>query len=165
MITCAQLGRGFAALGRFTCPHCRAQSVVAAGAPTPALLDRLARTMVLEMTQGAESTAGSYADYVRLAEEYVVSGGMEAAGGRLIMPHDSLEACKDFCSCLGRDKEPGRTDPGKLAAKSPPPTQWPAPLHTMTHTTTHTRRAYLETHSVTPVADEPSVRSDICLDG
>ena len=109
MITCAQLGRGFAALGRFTCPHCRAQSVVAAGAPTPALLDRLARTMVLEMTQGAESTAGSYADYVRLAEEYVVSGGMAAAGGRLIMPHDNLEACKDFCSWLGRDKERARS--------------------------------------------------------
>jgi hypothetical protein len=76
--------------------------VIAAGTPTLALLERLARTMVLEMTQGAESKAGSYADYVRLAEEYVVSGGMAAAGGRLIMPHNSLGACKDFCSWLVR---------------------------------------------------------------
>ena len=26
--------------------------------------------MVLELTQGAESTAGSYAEYIRLAEEF-----------------------------------------------------------------------------------------------
>ena len=105
MLTCARVGKGYAALGNFRCPSCRAKEMVAEGEPTEAVLRRAAKTMVLEMTQGAESTAGSYAEYVRLAEEYASGSGMAQTGGRLMMPHDSLEACKDFVTWLTLEDE------------------------------------------------------------
>ena len=43
---------------------------------SPSQLENALKTAVLELTQGAKSTVGSYAEYVRLAEEY-------AAGDRM----------------------------------------------------------------------------------
>ena len=105
MLTCAQVGKGYAALGNFTCPDCRLARLVIVGEPTPDVRRRATQTMVMEMTQGAESTAGGYADYVRLAEEYSSGSGMAAAGGRLVMPQDSLEACKNFVTWLVMDDD------------------------------------------------------------
>ena len=104
MLSCAEVGRGYAALGAFTCQHCRGRRLMAVGRPTPAVLARAAKTMVLEMTQGAESTAGSYAEYVRLAEEYASGDGLQAAGGRLLLPHANVEACKNFITWYATEK-------------------------------------------------------------
>ena len=105
MLECARVGKGYAALGNFTCPECRCERMVKSGEPTPQLLRRAANTMLLEMTQGAEATAGGYADYVRLAEEYSTGSGMAQAGGALFLPHERLESCKDFLSWLVLDDE------------------------------------------------------------
>ena len=105
MMTCGQVGKGYAALGNFTCPTCRGEKLVAEGAPTASVVKRAAQTMILEMTQGAEATAGGYADFIRLAEEYASGSGMKESGGRLIMPQDGLEACKNFVTWLVMDDD------------------------------------------------------------
>ena len=104
MLSCAQVGKGYAALGAFTCQHCRGRRLMAIGQPSPVILERATRTMILEMTQGAESTAGSYAEYVKLAEEYASGPGL-AALGRLNLPHVNAEACKNFITWYVTEKK------------------------------------------------------------
>ena len=101
MLTCAQVGKGYQALGNFTCHHCRLEaSMVEGSKPSPAQLENALETAVLELTQGAESTAGSYAEYVRLAEEF--AAGDAEMSGRLLLPHHSEESCKQFLTWLAR---------------------------------------------------------------
>ena len=62
--------------------------------------------MITELTQGSESTAASYSDYVRLAERYTIGdGAADGSGGELLMPHASVEACKGFLAWLARDAD------------------------------------------------------------
>ena len=68
--------------------------------PSPSQLENALETAVLELTQGAESTAGSYAEYVRLAEEF--AAGDAATSGRLLLPHHSEESCKQIITWLAR---------------------------------------------------------------
>ena len=96
MLTCAQVGKGYAALGRFTCHHCIAAQTTESGMVSPELLEVSLKTMVLDMTQGAEATAASYAEFARLEQEYASSMGMAVTGGRLMMPHSSVMAFKNF---------------------------------------------------------------------
>ena len=50
MLECARVGKGYAALGNFTCPECRCARKVKSGEPTPRVLQRAAENMLLEMT-------------------------------------------------------------------------------------------------------------------
>jgi hypothetical protein len=108
---CAQLGKGYAALGNFTCVQCRLPSLTrdAAGA-APALIRTVTRTMILELSQGAESTAAGYADFAKLELRYVqgmggVLDGGGVAGGPpgLLMPRHNVEAFKNFATWLATD--------------------------------------------------------------
>ena len=98
MLTCGQVGKGYAALGRFTCHHCYAASSIESGEISAELLDLSMVTMFLEMTQGAEATAGSWSDFARLEQEYSEGAGLIANGGRLLMPHSGLVPFKNFLS-------------------------------------------------------------------
>lgn len=98
MLTCGQVGKGYAALGRFTCHHCYAALSVESGEITKELLDLSMITMFLEMTQGAEATAGSWADFARLEQEYSCGSGLNINGGKLLMPHSGLVPFKNFLS-------------------------------------------------------------------
>ena len=96
MLTCAQVGKGYAALGRFTCHHCIAAMTVESGGVSDEFLDLCLATMFLEMTQGAEATAGSWAEFARLEQEYASGLGMALTGGKLMLPHSSTWAFKNF---------------------------------------------------------------------
>ena len=98
--TCAQMGKGYAALGNFTCPECRLAKLVQS--PETAgdeLRHTVNRTMVLELGQGKETTAAGYANYTRLEEEYVLGMG-RALDERMILPRHSAEAFKNFLTWL-----------------------------------------------------------------
>ena len=99
--TCAQLGKGFAALGNFTCVECRLIEVMAEPDEASDIARKMvARTMLLELSQGAESTSASFAEYVRYEQEYV--SGMGAildsgvSGGGMHLPRHNVEAFKNF---------------------------------------------------------------------
>ena len=110
---CADLGRGYAALGNFLCVDCRLVKVCASpGEATPELRRTLERTMVLELSQGRETTAAGYAEYTRLEDEYVsgmgqVLEGVETSGLRL--PRHSAEAFKNFLTWLTLDRDRARS--------------------------------------------------------
>jgi hypothetical protein len=95
---CAQLARGYAVLGNFTCGECR---LVAEGAdPTregeeSPLRRTVVYTMMLELGQGKEATTGGYAAYVKLEERYVLGMGQVLDGG-LLRPRDSAASFKNF---------------------------------------------------------------------
>jgi hypothetical protein len=103
MLTCAQVGKGYAALGKFTCHHCVGSAVLESGELSEAQVRTNLVTMFMEMTQGAEATAGSYAEYARLEEEYASGAGMVINGGRLAMPHSSGMAFKNFLTWFVTD--------------------------------------------------------------
>jgi hypothetical protein len=105
MLTCAQVGKGYAALGRFTCPHCVAEATVEGDVVNAVQLDLCARTMMCEMTQGAEATAGGYADFVNLCEEYATGLGRHLSAGRMVMPYRSLLALKNFATWMTFDDD------------------------------------------------------------
>jgi hypothetical protein len=117
--TCAQLGKGFAALGNFTCAACRLRSSLARAGEvlsrgdvlaraSPDLLSVAERTMVLELSQGKEGTAAGYAEYTRLEEEYARGMGL-VLDGELILPRHSEEAFKNFCTWFALDAERSRS--------------------------------------------------------
>jgi hypothetical protein len=105
LLSCAQVGKGYAALGKFTCHHCIGAAVLESGVLTEAQVKVNKVTMFFEMTQGAEATAGSYAEYARLEEQYASGAGMLVSGGRLAMPHSSDLAFKNFLSWFVTDAE------------------------------------------------------------
>ena len=105
MLTCAQVGKGYAALGNFLCPECRVAATVSGNVITPEAIELNTKTMMFEMTQGAEATAGSYADFVHLCEEYASGLGMAVAGGRMVLPYASLMAFKNFLTWLCFDDD------------------------------------------------------------
>lgn len=97
--TCAEMGRGYAALGNFVCPACRARDMAQDGAePSEAARALALRTTVIELSQGREATAASYAEYTRLEEEYSTSYG--TLGQALRLPRHSPEAFKNFLTWL-----------------------------------------------------------------
>ena len=101
--TCAQMGKGFEALGNFRCMECRLKEVVESGDPDDAgdeVRETVARTMVLELGQGKESTAASYAEYTRLEEKYALGFGQVMDGRVLKLPRHSTEAFKNFCTWM-----------------------------------------------------------------
>jgi hypothetical protein len=105
--TCAQMGRGYAALGNFTCVECRLVRLGAKPAVQGAesLLRRTAvRTMVLELGQGKEATTAGYAEYVRLEEEYVLGMGCVLDGG-LKLPRHSEKSFKNFVTWFVLDAD------------------------------------------------------------
>ena len=64
--TCAQMGKGYAALGNFRCVKCRLKEVVGdenGWAPSGEIVRVVTRTMVLELGQGKKGTAAGYAEY------------------------------------------------------------------------------------------------------
>ena len=119
--TCAQMGKGYAALGNFTCVDCRindpSNPILKASsdeAPTPdaaKVHELTTRTMVLELEQGAETTAAGYSEFVRLEEEYASGMGLtlDGQGGNLVMPRHSSGAFKNFMIWLSQDADRARS--------------------------------------------------------
>ena len=119
--SCAQMGKGYAALGNFTCVDCRiydpANPIVTGGSSGSPSLDAkkvrelTTRTMVLELEQGAETTAAGYSEFVRLEEEYASGMGMtlDGQGGNLAMPRHSRGAFKNFMIWLSQDADRARS--------------------------------------------------------
>mmetsp|Transcript_22388 Transcript_22388/g.38232 ORF Transcript_22388/g.38232 Transcript_22388/m.38232 type:complete len:396 (+) Transcript_22388:1308-2495(+) len=95
---CAQLGKGYVALGNFTCVECRiiSEGVDPATLEEDSLHRQVARrTMVLELGQGKETTTAGYADYVKLEERYAAGVGRLMAGG-LALPRHSVTTFMNF---------------------------------------------------------------------
>ena len=106
MMECAQLGRGMAALGNFKCVECRLVDMM----ENPEMADDRARslamrTCVLELGQGKETTAATFADYVTLEERYALGPGTVLDGGQLRLPRHNVEACKNFITWVSLDAE------------------------------------------------------------
>jgi hypothetical protein len=105
--TCAQLGRGYAALSNFKCQECRLGDAgldpgeVGEGSP---MRRTAVRTMVLELGQGRETTTAGYAEFVRLEERYVLDVGQLREDG-MVMPRHSAESFKHFVTWFVLDAE------------------------------------------------------------
>ena len=56
--------------------------------------------MVLELTQGREATAASYADYTQLEERYVMGLGRLLEGAELRLPRHSPMAMRNMLTWL-----------------------------------------------------------------
>ena len=109
---CAQMGKGFEALGNFRCVDCRLRDVVASGDPADASEETrtmVTKTMVLELGQGKESTAASFADYTQLEERYALGLGRVLDGGSLNLPRHNKEAFKNFCTWMVLSAERARS--------------------------------------------------------
>ena len=111
--TCAEMGRGYAALGNFRCPDCRVEQLADDPASaSPQLRLTAERTMVLELSQGRESTAAGFSGYTSLEESYVTGmGGVldGAMGGGLKLPRHNAEAFKNFLTWMTLDAERARS--------------------------------------------------------
>ena len=103
---CAQISRGHAEIGCFTCSDCLSRKF-APGKSRDELTAEAIRsaeeTMVLRLSQGAESTGASYSDYLRRQREYMDSVGLLGIG---VMPSDDADVFQMFLSwlVLTRDK-------------------------------------------------------------
>ena len=113
MVSCAQLGKGYQALGNFTCVECRLEKQAPGAAATASALARLTteQTMVLELTQGREATAGGYAEFVTLEEKYSTGMGIVLANGRLSLPRHNSETMKNFISWMALSADRVRSLP------------------------------------------------------
>jgi hypothetical protein len=110
--TCAQMGRGFAALGNFRCVDCRLKELVVAGstASPSAEIERVVRrTMVLELNQGKETTAAGFADYTQLEERYAMGMGKVLDGAALHLPRHNAESFKNFLTWMAIDADRARS--------------------------------------------------------
>ena len=109
VVCCAQLPKGYAALGNFTCVECRGVKMMQEGQAMTEELERtLKRTMVLELSQGQESTAAAYAAFTALEERYAMGMGM-ALGSGMKMPRHNEEAFVNFISWFCTDAERARS--------------------------------------------------------
>jgi hypothetical protein len=107
--SCAELGTGYAALGNFTCQFCRLGEMLTPGATATDAAQALAlRTCVIELSQGRETTAASYAGYVNLEERYVTGLG-SVLGAGLRLPRHNAESFKNFVSWLALDADRARS--------------------------------------------------------
>lgn len=113
MVTCAQLGKGYQALGNFICVECRLERQAPGAAATASTLARLTteQTMVLELTQGREATAGGYAEFVALEEKYAMGMGIVLANGQLSLPRHNSETMKNFLSWMALTQDRVRSLP------------------------------------------------------
>jgi hypothetical protein len=110
MVDCAHAGKGFAALGNFLCVDCRLRkSNQDPDTASPQLRRINEVTMVLELCQGAESSAAGYADFVQLEERYVLGMGQVLDGPDLIMPRHSKIAFKNFLTWMATDANRARS--------------------------------------------------------
>ena len=110
--TCAQMGRGFAALGNFRCVDCRLKELVVPGsaeAPSADIERVVKRTMVLELNQGKETTAAGFADYTQLEERYAMGMGKVLDGAALHLPRHNAESFKNFLTWMAIDADRARS--------------------------------------------------------
>ena len=110
--TCAQMGRGFAALGNFRCVDCRLKELVVPGstvAPSSEIERVVKRTMVLELNQGKETTAAGFADYTQLEERYAMGMGKVLDGAVLHLPRHNAESFKNFLTWMAIDADRARS--------------------------------------------------------
>ena len=114
MVSCAQLGKGYQALGNFTCVSCRLEKQAPGASVNPSQLavTTTEQTMVLELTQGREATASGYADFAALEEQYAMGMGIVLANGGLSLPRHNSETMKNFISWMTLCKHRVRSLPG-----------------------------------------------------
>ena len=111
MVECAEMGKGYAALGNFLCTDCRLQMISTDVTAVTAEQKRtLGITMVLELSQGSETTAAGFADYESLENRYVMGMGMVMDGGGcerpiLRLPRHNAECFKNFLTWLATDAD------------------------------------------------------------
>ena len=105
--TCAQLGRGYAALGNFRCVDCRLRVMVKSpelvGTCSEALRLTTMKTMILELSQGAEASAAGFADYTAKEEAYVMGMSGVLDQSDLVLPRHSAAVFKNFCTWMTLD--------------------------------------------------------------
>ena len=120
MVQCAEMGKGYAALGNFLCTECRLQEISTdVTAVTAEQRRTLSITMVLELTQGSETTAAGFADYESLESRYVMGMGTVLDGGGrerpvLRLPRHNAECFKNFLTWLATDAERVRSMEGTV---------------------------------------------------
>jgi hypothetical protein len=105
--SCAQLGRGYAALGNFKCADCRIEEWGDAQAGEGERRTAT-RIMVLELGQGMETTTAGYAEFVRLEEDYAMGMGKLLDGG-FKMPRHSEESFRNFLTWFVLDADRARS--------------------------------------------------------
>ena len=75
-------------------------------AASESLRQTLAKTMVLEMSQGKETTAAGYASYAALEEKYALGMGMVLGGGQLRLPRHSAARLVPVAAEAPRGRHP-----------------------------------------------------------
>ena len=108
--SCAQISKGHAELGAFTCPDCRLRRFdpeADVAQMSSAARESAENAMLWEMTTGAESTGATYSDLKKLEREF-----MDARGGGSAtcnMPTDDPEVFKMFLQWLVVDRGRARS--------------------------------------------------------
>ena len=98
---CGQFGTARAAVGMFTCHHCRAHEMAPTRLVTASLLRAAIEVMVTELCLGAESTAGATADYNQLEADFVAEMGL--SGDELLLPRHVLPTFLAFLLWVMKD--------------------------------------------------------------
>ena len=94
-VFCAQISRGFASVGCFTCTSCVLKACAPGViSPSPEAVDSAEETMIIGLTVGAEATGGSLADVVQLETAFAERMTEMGGGGGTVSPRDDpLVAC------------------------------------------------------------------------
>ena len=93
--TCAEISKGFVQKGAFTCYHCRLGAMGAEGEPLEKLCLEVCRQVVIELTEGRESTSVTHSSFVALSEKWVAE--MMALGlSRIASPTENPESFRQF---------------------------------------------------------------------
>ena len=111
-LECSMLSKARGAVGLMLCPDCRAAEMAPHCLSPPESLRRDgARSMLLELTSGAETTARNVADFERLEREWLdhVESDADAGAIGIVAPRHSAESFISFCHWLVMDGNRARS--------------------------------------------------------
>ena len=91
---CASLGTARAALGVLKCMYCRCEEMAPNREPTESLLRTATQSMLVHLSQGAETTAKVVADFNRLEQQFVLEKNLSSLEGSL--PRHNAESLINF---------------------------------------------------------------------
>ena len=147
---CGRFGSGRAAMGLFTCHHCRALEMAPSRVATPELMRSAKQSMVLELSLGAESTAASVAQYNQLEADFVLEKGL--AGDEFLLPRHRLETFIAFLLWCSLDAGRARSMGGLWRTMGAIFTAWSLP------DLTRNPRAKRVHRKITSMVDLPHVQ-------